>query len=261
MDQQNKELKMENSELQTNFDIMFQRFQNAKNQDKEECVSNQNALIASIEQKYQVQVQELNEKHNLEVFELQERYNKLERDLRSTNDKMIAEHENKANAQANYDKAKLDYENKKRKLEREIELMKEEFDFRILENKETLEKEKDKWKSKCAELEIKVREVESRRTAVIFDHEKERTRWNLEKEHLINQKNDILENVDKLEKKRETLLRENERLKNENKKNRRLLGNPGSGLGLCSLVGGGGGYWGMNNSKYAERSFLKEDSG
>lgn len=77
---------------------------------------------------------------------------------------------------------------------------------------------------------------------------------------MINQKNDVLESLDKLEKKKETYLRENERLRNENKKNRRLLGNAPNGL--ANLMDGCrfGGYQGiMNTSKYAERSFRKEE--
>lgn len=145
----------------------------------------------------------------------------------------------------------------KNKLEFDLEASKDQADFRIAEYKESFEKEKDKWKGKVHEGDVKNREGEARRTALIFEHEKERTRWNLEKEHLINQKNDVLESLDKLEKKKETYLRENERLRNENKKNRRLLGNAPNGL--ASLMDGCryGSY--MNTSKYAERSFRKEE--
>lgn len=64
-------------------------------------------------------------------------------------------------------------------------------------------------------MEEKFREAEKKRNCLIFEHEKERAKWNLEKDHLINQKNEIQENLNKLEKKKEILLRENERLKTD----------------------------------------------
>merc|ERR1711935_1085735 len=68
-----------------------------------------------------------------------------------------------------------------------------------------------------------------------------------------------LESLDKLQNKKEQLLRENERLRNENKKNRRLLGSTPGHLG--GLYGeatryGAGSY--LNTSKFGERSFRKD---
>ena len=50
---------------------------------------------------------------------------------------------------------------------------------------------------------------------MIFEHEKERAKWSLEKDHLLSEKNDFQDNLNKLEKKQELLTRENERLKND----------------------------------------------
>lgn len=150
-------------------------------------------------------------------------------------------------------------DDQKKQLEYVLDNAKEENDFKIAEIKESYDRDKDKLKNKASDLENKIREGESRRTALIFEHEKERTKWNLEKEHLINQKNDVLESLDKIQNKKESLLRENERLRNENKKNRRLAGfNPGYQGGLYGEATryGGGTY--LNTSKYAERSFRKD---
>lgn len=64
---------------------------------------------------------------------------------------------------------------------------------------------------------MQFREAEKKRNSLIFEHEKERAKWNLEKDHLVNQKNETLENLNKTEKKKDILLRENERLKNDAK--------------------------------------------
>ena len=63
---------------------------------------------------------------------------------------------------------------------------------------------------------LKVREV-----LCCWNTRSKRLNGNLEKDHLLNQKSDLEENITKLDKKREALLRENEKLKNETKISRR----------------------------------------
>eukprot|EP01015_Nassula_variabilis_P033514 TRINITY_DN806_c0_g4_i1.p1 TRINITY_DN806_c0_g4~~TRINITY_DN806_c0_g4_i1.p1 ORF type:complete len:200 (+),score=30.22 TRINITY_DN806_c0_g4_i1:64-663(+) len=75
--------------------------------------------------------------------------------------------------------------------------------------------------STWGEYELKYKESESKRGQLIFEHEKEKARWNLEKDHLINAKNELQDMINKLERKKEALLRENEKLKNENRTQRR----------------------------------------
>ena len=64
----------------------------------------------------------------------------------------------------------------------------------------------------------------------MFEFEKERAKWGLERDHLINQKQEVVEQVDRLERRKETLLRENEKLKNDKTKNRAAY-QPGMGAG------------------------------
>jgi hypothetical protein len=47
-----------------------------------------------------------------------------------------------------------------------------------------LDKEKELLKNKITELEDKFREGEKKRSTLIFEYEKERAKWNLEKDHL-----------------------------------------------------------------------------
>jgi len=57
----------------------------------------------------------------------------------------------------------------------------------------------------------------------MFNHEKERHKWNIEKDHILNQKNDLADSLTRLEKKKEILLRENEKLKSECKISKKQL--------------------------------------
>lgn len=77
------------------------------------------------------------------------------------------------------------------------------------------DQERDHFKGKIAELEAKYKEIENKRNSLIFEFEKERAKWNLDKDHLMNLKNEISDQLEKVERKKELLLRENEKLKNE----------------------------------------------
>lgn len=74
------------------------------------------------------------------------------------------------------------------------------------------------------DLEQKIKESEMKRSQLIFDQEKERAKWNLEKDHLQAQKNDIQDQCEKAERKKEFLMKDNERLKNDNKNKRNMMG-------------------------------------
>lgn len=72
-------------------------------------------------------------------------------------------------------------------------------------------------------IENKYKEAEHKRNQLLFEYEKERSKWNMDKDHLIQQKNEGQELVEKLEKKKELLLRENEKLRNDNKVTKRSI--------------------------------------
>ena len=105
-------------------------------------------------------------------------------------------------------------ENEKKYLA-DIEKLKSEREQKTMEVQKQIDKLKDQGKLKLTELEEKCREGEKKRSTMIFEHEKERAKWSLEKDHLLSQKNDIQDSINKLEKKLELLTRENERLKND----------------------------------------------
>jgi len=55
---------------------------------------------------------------------------------------------------------------------------------------------------------------------MVFEHEKERAKWNLEKDHIMNMKNDLQEALEASEKKKEALLRETEKVRNDKRNSR-----------------------------------------
>ena len=92
------------------------------------------------------------------------------------------------------------------------------------------------------------------KSKLLFEFEKEKTKFNIEKQNLISQKDDFIEQISYLQKKKDNLLRENENLKNQNRKNKKLLGN-NFASNLQAKFGG------FNNiSRFNDKSFITFES-
>ena len=96
-------------------------------------------------------------------------------------------------------------------------MLKQEREGKIVEFQRIVDNEREIFKGKLNEFELKYKESESRRNALIFEHEKEKAKWGLEKEHLIGQRNELQDFLEKLENRKETLLRENAKLRSDSR--------------------------------------------
>lgn len=210
-------------DAQRKFELTLQHLQKHRNADKEENENTQHALVASIEKRYQSQLQEQAEGFQQQLLELEEKNKKLEKDLKSANDKILVENYGKMGNQSYIEKKISEMIENEKKLQVELESARSERDTKILEYQKLLDSEKESLKNKISDVETKYRESESKRNTLIFEHEKEKAKWNLERDHLLNQKNELQDTLSKIEKKKETLLRENEKLKSESKVSRRSI--------------------------------------
>ena len=86
-----------------------------------------------------------------------------------------------------------------------------------------LDKERENYKQKMRDIEGKGTNATAKQTELLLNFEKERAKWEHEKSYLINQKDDAQEAQQRLEKKVELLLRENEKLKNDVRANRKNM--------------------------------------
>jgi FtsZ-binding cell division protein ZapB len=71
------------------------------------------------------------------------------------------------------------------------------------------------------EAERKAKEADSKRSQMVFDFEKEKARWQMEYDNIVNQKRELEDVITNLERKKDILFKENERLKAESKSFRR----------------------------------------
>lgn len=137
-----------------------------------------------------------------------------------------------------------------RRLKQELEDLKADRDSKLFEYQKSIEKEKEIWKNKVMEAETKAKDAETRRSNLVFEFEKEKARWGLEKDHLISSKNDLQEALERNEKKKEQLLRENEKIRNEAKSNRKYLFGNSSNLSSSVAV----------NNRYMPTSSVSKSS-
>lgn len=230
IEHQRDSLKKENSESQKRFEAMLEAIQKKAHSDKEKLETSHNSSITSLEQKYLNQIKELQETHQRLYSELLQSNKDLDRQVKSLN--MQAEIKNKS-----YDNSSLlaqieEGNNEKARLRKELEAVKSEKDRKILELVTNAEKDKDLYKIKSSEIDEKIKEIDSRKKTLTLEFEIERAKWSIEKENLISKVADQADSIERIEKKNETLLRENEKLKTDKSNHKRSTSRAGLNIGV-----------------------------
>ena len=116
--------------------------------------------------------------------ELSSKIKNLERENRTLNDKLHLEQRDKMSDHGNMEKKLQEIQDSERRLNEELDEVKCKRDTKILEYQRTLEKERENYKTKIFEIEGKLKEAENKRGALVFQFEKERAKWALERDHL-----------------------------------------------------------------------------
>eukprot|EP01017_Pseudomicrothorax_dubius_P004498 TRINITY_DN1091_c0_g1_i1.p1 TRINITY_DN1091_c0_g1~~TRINITY_DN1091_c0_g1_i1.p1 ORF type:complete len:1158 (-),score=548.27 TRINITY_DN1091_c0_g1_i1:121-3594(-) len=230
LESQRDQAKADLTDAQRKFELTLQHIQKHRHNDKEESENSHNAVISSIEKRYQTQIQDLTETHAQIIADYEEKIRKLERERKSVNDKLILDTHGKFGSQAILEKKLTDMMENEKKLLSDLDEVKAERDAKLLEYQKLLDQEREILKQKISECEQKFKESEAKRGTLIFEHEKDRAKWHMERDHLISQRNELQEAIERLERKKELLLRENEKLKNESRINRRSVNLANHGL-------------------------------
>jgi hypothetical protein len=125
-----------------------------------------------------------------------------------------------------------------------------------LEGQRNVEKERENYKLKLGDTEQKCKELENRRSTMVFEVEKERAKWGLERDHLVSQKQEVQEQLERLQRRHEIMVRENEKLKSD-RTNRKMMYAAG-GVGSSTMFGANqttGGVQGTYNTKLTPTMF------
>ena len=215
LEQQRDQSKGDLMEAQRKFELTLDQLQKRGTMDKDKSETNQMALITSLEQKHKYQIKELNESHQHVCNELVQKTKQLEKELKNANEKFQLEQRSKQTEAGTFEKKLCETLEGMGKVSKELDEVKADRDRRVLEYQKLFEKERENYKAKLQEIESKFTEADSRRGVMMMEFEKERAKWSLERDHLIMQKNEGQEVIARLEKRKENLMLENDKLKSE----------------------------------------------
>ena len=222
VEQQRDTLKKENSDSTKRFEQMLDAIQKKYNAEKENIEHNYKITQNNMEQKYQKQIKDLQDNHNriyTDLINNNKEYEKEIKALRLENETI----KNKRNNNSELTRRLEEMNQEKEKYRKFEDSLKEEKDKQISDLNTNFEKEKNTYKKKIAEVEKNLREAEGKRGALLLELEKEKAKWNIEKDNFITKNQELNDRITIIEKKNENLLRENEKLKNE----RNMLRNRG----------------------------------
>lgn len=157
------------------------------------------------------------------IQELNSKYKQLENEYKELKEKYEIETRGKVSQYGNLEKKLRELLENEQCLIDEIKDLKNERDRKCLEHQSIIEREKQIFKQRLLEIEHKEKNSESKRSAMMFEFEKEKAKWALEKDKLITEIDNITEALKKAKRKKDTVLKENERLKNDYKSRSRYV--------------------------------------
>ena len=102
-----------------------------------------------------------------------------------------------------------------------------------------LDKEKETYRQRLSEVEAKCKDAEKMRSQHMFEYEKERATWQLEKDQLMCKGQEQEEHIDKLVHQKETLMKENTRIKLESKSSKAAGSTRGASINSSQVFSGG----------------------
>ena len=258
LDNQNKKLKSDLAESQSNFDSMYQKFHQFRVADKEESESTHNTFIFAIEDRYNSQLNDLREQNKVLIDTYKDKLKSLEREvkrLERSNQELInirqgtcINHEKKINELS---------ETANRLYEENIQ-MKREIEKSQFELTSAFDKEKILLRKKISDLENIIKKFELEKSILAMDFEKQKTRHHIEQDKLLSQKTELCENLERVHKKYDNLTRDNEKLKNEMKMLRRS--NIKESLTFMNKTTNKSDIFSINQSDSSNKEFYLNDS-
>lgn len=221
LENQKQQAKRDLQDAHKKFEMTVDQLRRKDSSDRGKSESAQMLLINSLEKKYKDQIKSMTDSHNQIIQELTLKYKQLDKDYKEISEKYEIENRGKMSEYGNLEKKVRELLQKEHELQNEIKVLKNDRDKKSFEYQDAIENEKQIYKNRIQELENKAKNVESQRSNMLFEFEKERAMWSLEKDKLVTDIENITENLKKAKRKRDALMKENERLKNDNR-NRRL---------------------------------------
>jgi hypothetical protein len=223
LDNQKAQAKRDLQDAHQKFEMTVEQLQRKDSSERGKTESAQMLLINSIEKKYKDQIKDMNDSNASQLHDMSLRYKQLEKEYKELKEKYEIETRGKKNEHGGMERKLRELlENEGSYLE-EIKDLKHQRDRRCLDNQTTLEKEKEQYKVKLADAETKLKNSETKRSFQIFEFEKEKAKWTLEKDKLVQEQDIITEKLRKARGKKDKLDQELTKLKNQFREHRRFM--------------------------------------
>lgn len=133
--------------------MTLEQLQRRGSAEKDKIENSQNVLLGSIEQKYRMQIKEQMENNTRMYNELNEKVKYLEKENRQLQNRLQLEQRDKMSDHGSMEKKVTELMENESRLHKEIDELKSERDRKIVENQRVLEKEREIFKQKIADVE------------------------------------------------------------------------------------------------------------
>lgn len=223
LENQKQQAKRDLQDAHKKFEMTVEQLRRKDTSDRGKSESAQMLLISSIEKKYKDQIKDMTDSHTHIVNELSNKYKTLEKEHKELKERYEIETRGKISHYGNLEKRITELIESEQSLMDEVRELKIERDRKCLEHQSIVEREKEHYKQKIMEAEHKTKSSEAKRSNMIFEFEKEKARWALEKDNLISEIESLSESIKKAKRKRDVVLKDNERLKNDAKNRGRFV--------------------------------------
>ena len=212
--QQREQAKIDLSEAQKEFEAHLEQVQKRGISEQEELEGATNSLIALMEARNTERIKDMQESHQNQVVELSDRLKISNNELRTIRERFKLERRGRNMDSYRLEKRVQDLLKDEGKLIEEIEKVKEDCDRKIDEFQEEFMIENEQLKANLSKYEKRVKDAEFMRCQQCL--EKESVKCSLERDHFMGKHNEDEEMLMRPEMRKEPLLRENEKLRNEN---------------------------------------------
>ena len=187
LENQKQQAKRDLQDAHKKFEMTVEQLRRKDSSDRGKTESAQMLLISSIEKKYKDQIKDMTDSNNQIIQELSIRCKQLEKEYREIQEKYEIETRGKISEYGSMEKKIKEMIENEHRLIDEIKMLKNERDKKMFENQTVLEREKEIYKQRMKEIENKINSSESKRSSMMFEFEKERAKWALEKDKFINE--------------------------------------------------------------------------
>ena len=193
LETQKEQAKADLQDAHRKYEMTLEQISKKNQQEKESKENSNGSIIATLEAKFRQQMKEQLEQSQRQVVELSEKCKTLEKDNRNLLNKLHLEQRDKLTGHGSMEKKLNDLLENEQRLTAEMEDLKQERDRRILEHQRAIDKDRETYKAKIYEIEQKAKEIDNKRSTMVFEFEKERAKWGLEKDFLVSQKQEVQE--------------------------------------------------------------------